>query len=70
MNFTEDELNQIANEMKESIRLAQGKLGSKAPSMSQMQSWMVEHHVEHPAVMHTMIKKLGPGARVGKKKMP
>jgi hypothetical protein len=70
MNFTEDELNQIANGIKESIRQAQGELASEAPTMSQMQSWMVKHHVEHPEVLQTMIKKLGPGTRVGKKRWP
>ena len=70
MQFTEEEIQQMERRFGDSLRKGQAEFSSSAPTISEMQEWMVRHHVEHPRVLETMLKKLGPGVKAGKKNMP
>jgi len=70
MNFTEEDITKLGESFKKSLRHGQAELGQNAPTISQMQSWMIKHNVEHPEVFKTMVNKLGTGTRAGKKNMP
>lgn len=70
MHFTEEEIRQLQEEFGESLRKGQSGLGPEAPTLAEIQDWMVRNHVEHPRVLEAALHKLGPGHAAGEKKMP
>ena len=69
MNLTEEDIAKLGEKFKDSLRHGQAGLGQDAPTISDMQSWMIKHNVEHPEVFKTMLNKLGAGTKAGEKNM-
>lgn len=70
MHFTEEEIREQGARFEEALRNASKELGSEAPTLSEIQNWMIENHVDRPEVLELILRKMGPGQKAGKKKMP
>lgn len=70
MNLTENDIENLAEEFKSSLRQANGELKKGALSLKGVQEWAIKNHIEHPRVVETIIAKQGTGSAAGKKNLP
>ena len=51
MHFTEAEIEELSEAFKGSLRKGQAELGPEAPTLSEIQDWMIQNHVDRPDVL-------------------
>lgn len=66
MNFSESELNELAEKYKERIRESAEKLPQTAPTLSELQEWMSGNLIENQEVLELALRKIGLGEKVKK----
>lgn len=69
MHFTEADIEELGEAFKRSLRNGAGQLGAEAPTLVELQDWMIKNHVDRPDVLELILGKLGHGTKAGEKKM-
>lgn len=69
MHFTQAEIDQLGEVYKQRLKEKGNQLPKTAPSISEMQKWMIANNLESPEVLELLITKVGSGQKAGEKKM-
>ena len=70
MHLTNEDIEQLTQKYGERLKQAAAQLPEQAPTITDLQDWMQNNHIENPEVMELALKKIGTGTKAaGKKNM-
>ena len=67
MHLTSEDIEKLGERYKSGLETAIADLPGGSMDMSQLQDWMLKHHLERPELLELLIKKTGTGSRTEKK---
>lgn len=69
MRLSESQIEVLGKQYVERLKGAQDHLGEQAPTLAEIQMWMIKNQVESSELLEAMLKTIGPGKKAGKKNL-